>query len=134
MNDKWKHKDTWSMRGEGCAVEVCHWNFYAENMQEYRVNHKWNIYLVVGKKHPLYKTLSEHTGSDFDVPIPFDMHGGVTYFDNNTKDGYVKVGCDYSHYMDDYYNEAATPEAVPDIFAEAEQMLAVITETKEAPK
>lgn len=46
----------------------------------------------------------EYEQSDFEN---LDWHGGCTFYEEtiNVAIGktYVKVGCDYSHYMDDYY-------------------------------
>lgn len=80
----------------------------------------WNVYALIFDGHPLFNELERAKN------LPF--HGGCTYDKNITTEHAMpeseraswmrtsrclKVGSDYSHYLDDYFESADPSEGVP---------------------
>ncbi len=126
--DAYSHKDTWTRRGESFGVEIVHWESY----ESYETGkHRWNVYGIVGEKHPIFKVLKAHDGYTFTAPLAFDMHGGITFFDVQEK--LVKFGDDYNHHYDEYYTHQALPEHVREVFDEADALFQFLEQkSKEA--
>lgn len=79
----------------------------------------WCLYVCLGEGHPLYEKASQNT-TDYDI-ILGDMiypsfHGGCTYYHKNSD--YVKIGCDYQHYDDQFIMRDILSDEIPSIILE----------------
>jgi len=79
----------------------------------------WNVYAHIFESHPLFQDVNKAIQC-----LPF--HGGVTYDQKITSEPAqgtrwdwqkvhtsLKIGCDYSHYGDEYFADCDPKEGVP---------------------
>jgi hypothetical protein len=99
------------------TVELKHW--YIDYGPEFKLSfphpereHKWNIYVHVYKKHPMFAQLDvEKPYYDQDIICDIPLHHGCTFLELEYE-GCIKIGCDYSHYMDEAYGALEEPDQV----------------------
>lgn len=122
MNNNWKHKDVYTLRGTNFCIEVVRWNFYPIFNVDNKNKNVWNLYVYI---YPEHQAFSKYENEDSKHSIPF--HGGCTFYQkhNNPLTGditSIQIGCDYTHYMDDQYKEMITMEDAASIFYDAEYL------------
>lgn len=95
-------------KGNNFEVEIIHWHLYETPQPEFIEmiggNECWNVYAIIHKEHPLYKTLKNLENDDYfkaEDLFPFHMHGGITYVKN--ENDCIKLGDDYIHWGDESF-------------------------------
>jgi len=131
MNNNWKHKDVYSLRGTNFSIEVVRWSYYPISNADNKDENIWNLYVYIYPKHPAF---SKYQDEDNAERITF--HGGCTFYQkhNNPVTGEItsiQIGCDYNHYMDDRYKEMITMEDAASIFYDAEQLFNIFENYEE---
>ena len=116
-----KEVKQWFARGNSFSVEVKVWKISGETFI-------WNIYANVFEKHPIFddnqaiNNLPFHGGVSYDRESVNQPLGGVRYdFQAVTK--VKKVGCDYNHLGDNYFNSLDGSKGIPsDIERDAKEL------------
>jgi len=78
----------------------------------------WNMYALIYDNHPLFKdperayNLDFHGGCTYDEKISSEPARGIKY-DWQKLRSMLKIGCDYNHYRDDYFNECRPEDGIP---------------------
>lgn len=88
----------------------------------------WNMYALIYDNHPLFLEPERATDLDF--------HGGCTYDEKFTQEpargikyewqkarSMLKIGCDYNHYCDTYFNQCGPEDGIPSSIQEDAQRL-----------
>lgn len=106
--DKLTKKEEWFIRGNNFTVSITHVlrkGYPAEGIEP---THCWCLYATIFPKHKLFEKACENK-NDYDTDLGDklygDFHCGCTYY-NKQKD-YVKIGCDYQHIYDKYYEQCS---------------------------
>lgn len=118
-------KQIWRMPNHdaGFTLEIVRWESPAIETPDWSkpLEYKWNLYAYIYREHPLFGEFSFNSREYLEKSVVMDMpfHGGCTFLEYNYVDheGYgekekvyeipekvsVKIGCDYSHYGDEWY-------------------------------
>jgi len=132
----WGHKDEWYKHGHHCTVLVSRHVSYSNK-------NAWCVYAIVLKGHWLFESLLvDKPYYDIGAVNDLPLHGGCTYFQHQLHhedgDGMywrtykkgevwgVKVGCYYSHFGDDRFEEAHDRESAQTVFHDADRLLAYL--------
>lgn len=129
FSNTWHKSRTWSQRFTklGFAIEISHHTL--EGAQPHEAN-GWCLYAFIYQDHPLFDQIeseSEYFSSCLN-DVPF--HGGCTFVKFHQtwkKDGTIgskQIGCDYSHYRDDYYMSVDVEEEPPHFMLNGAKILA----------
>lgn len=122
-------------RHQSFIIEVSHCvnettNPWGDATQE----HKLCLYCLIFDNHPLFTKLTSLKPYDYSHAsniLNFPFHGGVTYalpilshdLKGELKLGSIRIGCDYNHYGDEYYNEDRNfPYALRSVCNDAQQL------------
>lgn len=122
--------------GDDFEVEIVHWNLYdnetkAELAEKlgFVGNECWNVYAIINKGHLLYERMKDVETDDYSDAMdkfPFEFHCGITYVNNNVDN--IKVGDDWMHYGDEYFQKC---EKLPsEVRIEAEELFKFLSEVK----
>jgi hypothetical protein len=127
----YKHKETWSRRGNNFLIEVTRWESMDKERYE-RLKKEiglltgrfvWNVYCYIYPKHPFFN--KSKTEDIFDCPVE-NLHYGCTFAHwHNNKDGEVvckQYGSDYGHYTDGEFAKIENPEDAYVVFNDAEDL------------
>jgi len=130
----WKHKDMWSIRGKDFMVQVSR---HAEPSREESSGcfdaegpHRWCVYAYIYPKHPHFAAFK---GNDLwqEATGVLPLHAGCSFLTYHRRDSgdvtSVQVGCDYNHLHDNEYTQHATKEEAWEVFVDAEQLVARLT-------
>ena len=122
--------------GKDFEVEIVHWNMIGKEMRNklpsavaLMGDECWNVYATVKKGHPLYERMKDVETDDYSDAMdkfPFEFHCGITYIHNNGDN--IKVGDDYMHYGDEYFQKYE--ELPSEIRIEAEELFKFLSEYK----
>ena len=123
-------------KGKNFEVEIVHWKMYSDEVKAKLAeslgsmgNECWNVYATINKGHPLYEKLSDLKDDDYYGVMdkfPFKMHGGITYVHNNGDN--IKVGDDYLHWGDEYFQKCK--ELPSEVKIEAEELFEFLNKYK----
>ena len=112
--------------GNNFEVEIIHWHMADD---EWFNNECWNVYATIKQGHPLFDKMKDVQTDDYSSAMdnfPFEFHGGITYIHNNTDN--IKVGDDYLHYGDDYFQKCK--ELPVEVKLEAEELFKFLSEVE----
>jgi hypothetical protein len=99
--------------------------------------HHWNVYANIFHTHPIYETpelakdLPLHGGCTFDKQTISQPIGGIRY-DWQKVSNTLKVGSDYSHYMDHFEDEDPARGIPHEVFNDAEALVDALLNWKES--
>lgn len=125
-------------KGNDFEVEIVHWHLYDDKTKAElsklmidmcTENECWNVYATIKKGHSLYEKLSNLKDDEYCNAMdkfPFEMHGGITYVENNGDN--IKIGDDWMHYGDEYFQKCE--ELPSEIRIEAEELFKFLNEYK----
>lgn len=118
----WNHRDEWTNHGDGFTILVSRHGVEETNYRtgEKWIANKWCVYVVIRAGHKLYEKLKDNDGLWHPDINPMPLHGGCSYV--KRFDGYIKIGCDYSHINDDVCQGWKTRENALEVFIDAEQL------------
>jgi len=130
----WKHKDMWSIRGKDFMVQISR---HGEPAHEERTGcydeegpHRWCVYAYIYPKHPHFAAFK---GTDLwqEAAGVLPLHAGCSFLTYHRGDEgqilSVQVGCDYNHLYDDRFTRQATKDEAYEVFEDAEQLVAQLT-------
>lgn len=124
---EWHHKDIWTYRASTRThvIEVVRWT-------DHHHRNRWNVYVYVYPAHPLFSRIDQAGYAKQAATAAMPLHGGPTSLRVHRRaDGDVtsiEVGCDYSHLHDDQYYVAYTRDHAGQVFRDAEQLDAWMTQ------
>ena len=113
--------------GNNFEVEIIHWHMVDDEQKIKQLdlgwpgNECWNVYATIKQGHPLFDRLKDVKTDNYDGAMdifPFCFHCGITYVHNNGDN--IKVGDDYLHYGDDYFQKCK--ELPVEVKLEAEEL------------
>lgn len=113
--------------GNNFEVEIIHWHMVDDEEKIKQLdlgwpgNECWNVYATIKQGHPLFDKMKDIQTDDYSSAMdnfPFNLHGGITYVHNNGDN--IKVGDDYLHYGDEYFQKCK--ELPGDVKLEAEEL------------
>jgi hypothetical protein len=128
---QYKHKETWSRKGENFLIEVVRWEtmtkeVYEQLKKEHSIDtgrFVWNVYCYLYKDHPKFN--DSNTEDIFDCPVQ-NLNCGCTYVNwARNSDGEVvckQYGSDYQHIWDDGFDKIEDPEDAYKVFNDAEDL------------
>ena len=116
-----KENKQWIAQGNNFSIEVKVWEMSGGIFI-------WNVYAYIFQKHPIFEdnqainSLPFHGGVSYDSESVNQPLGGVRYdFQAVTK--VKKVGCDYNHLADNYFNSLDGSKGIPsDIERDAKEL------------
>lgn len=104
-------KNEWFVQKKTFTIQINAWEISPDNWV-------WNVYANIFESHPLFSKVEEA------IDLPF--HGGCTLDELHTTEpasGIIfdwqkvrktlKVGCDYNHYCDEYFNHYNPDDGIP---------------------
>ncbi len=108
----------WDFGFKTFSIKVCAW--YRAGYKELGYGEKWtwNVYANIFKSNVLFgnvgaaMNLPMHGGCTFDRKI-VELKTGVNEWDTREPFEYLKVGCDYAHHGDDYYEDCNPKDGIP---------------------
>lgn len=106
-----KKRYEWMHRGSTCGMVVsCHGE---------EGDFTWCVYALVYENHPefsnpekLIESLPFHRGCTYDEKYSTAPARGIRY-DWQKEHSWLKIGCDYHHYGDDYYQSLNPEDGLP---------------------
>lgn len=123
-------------KGKNFEVEIVHWKMMDEETRNklpsaiaLMGNECWNVYATINKRHPLYERMKDVETDDYSDAMdkfPFEFHCGITYIHNNEDN--IKIGDDYMHYGDEYFQKCE--ELPSEVRIEAEELFKFLSEYK----
>lgn len=121
-------------KGDNFEVEIIHWNMIDKETKNklpsavaLMGDECWNVYVTINKGHPLYERMKDVETDDYfgaNDKFPFEFHCGITYVHNNGDN--IKVGDDYMHYGDEYFQKCK--ELPSEVKIEAEELFKFLSE------
>ena len=120
-----KKQHSWFIKKSTFSIEVIAW--------EMNENHWiWNVYVYLFQDNKLFndvesaKNLPFHGGCTFDQFCTNEPACGIKY-DWQKLDKSLKVGCDYSHLYDDYFNQCHPDDGIPaEIIIDVDRLIQAI--------
>lgn len=123
--------------GKNFEVEIVHWNMIDKEIKNklpsavaLMDDECWNVYATINKGHQLYERMKDVKTDDYSDAMdnfPFNFHGGITFIHNNGDN--IKVGDDWMHYGDEYFQKCE--ELPSEVRIEAEELFEFLSEYKE---
>ena len=121
-------------KGDNFEVEIIHWNMIDKETKNklpsavaLMGDECWNVYATINKGHPLYERMKDVETDDYfgaNDKFPFEFHCGITYVHNNGDN--IKVGDDYMHYGDEYFQKCK--ELPSEFKIEAEELFKFLSQ------
>jgi len=141
LENVWDKKETWTLRSDtSFVVEVVHWYSKGRVNRNYNVDmdllsHKWNVYVIVKKLHPMFTKLTEEDTCYSHYSLD-DLHWGSTFCKwERDSEGRVltrKYGSDYMHLDDDYEDcDGEDHWKAREIFGDAKRLFNTFIKLKE---
>ncbi len=121
MNANWEKKDSWFRKAATFSVEVTH-VFFEGVKDVIPSKHGWFIYVYIFETHPMF-TRFDDDDSNINCAHALEFHGGCTFRQHIHRAGKkvgIKVGCDYRHYGDEYYEDLSCKEEAGSVFYDAD--------------
>lgn len=100
----------WIVKAKTFGIQVRCWNLSGDWV--------WNMYALIYDNHPLFEdperayNLGFHGGCTYDEKISSEPARGIRY-DWQKLRSMLKVGCDYNHYGDEYFNQCSPEDGIP---------------------
>jgi hypothetical protein len=123
MSDAYRHKDVWTRRGTGFAIEVSRHEGTPIIADE--GPHRWAVYAYVYPEHPHFAAFA---GEEMFQPATqaLPLHAYPSFFrvhrDNDGEVCSYQVGADYHHLHDEHYTRMATREDAGVVFRDADEL------------
>ena len=129
MKKEWARVDSWNKSGKFFTVKVKHWiNEYIipelEGNEDH--GHRWNVYVFIHKKHPLFRKVRR----GLFTKLPFDMPWGNTYYqyhyDHKKRITTKEYGYDYQHLHQNHFRRMETREEAHEVFFDADKIFNIM--------
>lgn len=105
--DKLIKVDEWLIQGTNFNVSIRHHLQKGSGELGTEDSNKWALYTNIFSTHPLFKKACKNK-NDYDLELGNEIyssfHGGCTYY--NKQLDYVKIGCDYNHIYDEFFERS----------------------------
>ena len=102
------------IQGKKCNVVIKHRTIPEISVYDIPMEHHWTMYAIIYPNNKYWMKANDNkTAYDTDLgnKLYNNFHGGCTFY--NKQLTYVKIGCDYVHYSDDYYMRSSEmPEEI----------------------
>lgn len=130
----WNPKNEWSSRTNTFNVviskHIVEASTFAFELNRDEGIHRWDIYVYIFPKHPLFNDLVDVTRIFDDKLSILPLHCGCSFLMKHYAcDGSVnsiQIGCDYNHLYDNDYTFIETQEDAYSIFRDAEELYNVL--------